>query len=176
MNLVIETTQKIYDRDALAERCARLRAEGKVVVATGGCFDLLHVGHVRYLQAARAQGDCLVVLLNSDASVQALKGPTRPIVAQESRAEILAALACVDYLVIFDELSPAPTLRHIKPNIFCKGAEYAPPHGKPLPVEEVEAVASYEGSIHYLPMIPDNSTTRLVERILQEQERAACRR
>jgi rfaE bifunctional protein nucleotidyltransferase chain/domain len=157
---------RVLTREAMAAEARALRAEGCTLVATGGCFDLVHVGHIRSLQAARALGDRLLVMLNSDSSVRALKGANRPVIHQAARAELLAALRCVDYVVIFDETTPAPTLATVQPAVFCKGAEYAPPDGKPLPAAEADAVASYNGRVAYLPMIPDNSTTLLIERIL----------
>jgi rfaE bifunctional protein nucleotidyltransferase chain/domain len=156
---------KIRSLDELTRECARLRAAGVRIVATGGCFDLLHLGHVRSLQTARSMGDCLVVMINSDASIHALKGPGRPIVPEQERMEILAALACVNYVTLFDGDSPAPVLAALQPHIFCKGADYAPGSGKPLPHAEVEAVNAYGGEIAFLPLIPGNSTTSVIERI-----------
>lgn len=140
------------------------RALNKVVVWTNGCFDLLHVGHVRSLQAARALGDVLVVGLNSDESVRRLKGPLRPILAEAERAEILRALACVDAVIIFSEATPEVALSMLKPDIHCKGGDYAPPHGKPVP--EAAIVAAYGGRVAFLPLIPGVSTTGIEQRIL----------
>ena len=108
------------------------RRAGRVVVWTNGCFDLLHPGHVSSLQAARSLGDVLVVGLNSDASVKANKGPARPILSQHERAALLAALECVDHVIVFDEPTPAAALSRLRPDVHCKGAEYAPPHGRPV--------------------------------------------
>jgi rfaE bifunctional protein nucleotidyltransferase chain/domain len=154
---------KVVGWEALLDLQRRYRAEGRTVVWTNGCFDLLHVGHVRNLQAARQLGDVLVVGLNSDDSVTRLKGPERPLLPAAERAEILAALACVDHVVIFDELTPEAALARLKPDIHCKGSDYAPPHGKPIP--EAKVVASYGGRIEFLPLLPDHSTTDLVRRI-----------
>lgn len=148
--------------DLLARRDAA-RAAGKVVVWTNGTFDLLHPGHVRSLQQARALGDALVVGVNSDRSVKAYKGPTRPILTQDERAAMLAAVECVDYVVIFDEDTPAESLAKLKPDIHCKGDEYAPPHGKPVPERGV--VEGYGGRIEYLPLVPGLSTSELLRRI-----------
>ena len=104
---------------------ASLRTDGKRVVFTNGVFDLLHPGHVRYLQAARAEGDALIVGVNSDRSVRVNKGPTRPITPEAERAEILAALACVDAVAIFDDLTPADIIRRIQPDVLVKGADWA---------------------------------------------------
>jgi rfaE bifunctional protein nucleotidyltransferase chain/domain len=111
--------------DAAAEFAASLRREGLRVVFTNGVFDLLHPGHVRYLQAARAEGDALVVGLNSDRSVRAVKGPGRPVTPEAERAEILAALACVDAVALFDEDTPAEIVRRILPDVLVKGADWA---------------------------------------------------
>ncbi len=155
--------RKILPWDALLSERARLRAEGKTVVWSNGCFDLLHVGHVRSLNSARACGDVLVVGVNSDSSVRQIKGPTRPIIPARERAIMLAALECVDYVIIFDESTPEVALARLKPDVHCKGAEYAPPNGKPVP--EAGVVTSYGGRIEYLPLVPDISTTDLVSRI-----------
>ena len=118
------TNLKIVNANALAERAGAFRAEGKRLVLTNGCFDLLHVGHVRYLQAARALGDALAVALNSDASVRALKGEGRPINPEDDRAEVLAALECVDYVAIFSEMRATRFLERVKPAIYVKGGDY----------------------------------------------------
>lgn len=141
-----------------------LRREGRRVVFTNGCFDLLHAGHVRYLQASRELGDCLVVGLNSDASVRRLKGPGRPILALEERAQILAALACVDYIVEFDEPTPLNLIQRLRPDVLAKGADYA--------IEDVvgaELVASYGGRVELLPLEVGRSTSGIIDRILTAQ-------
>src|SRR5438876_7901273 len=112
---------KILDMEELAARAKELRAAGKKLVATNGCFDLLHVGHVRYLQQARALGDVLVVGLNSDASVRRLKGPRRPIVVAEERAELLSSLECVDHMCVFEEDTPKELIAEVRPNVHVKG-------------------------------------------------------
>ena len=154
---------KIFDWAGLLGEREQWHAEKQTVVWTNGCFDLLHAGHVRSLVAARKLGDVLVVGLNSDASVRQLKGPLRPIMPQAERAELLAALACVDAVVIFDEPTPEQALARLRPDIHCKGADYAPPHGKPVP--EKTLVESYGGRVEFLPLLPGVSTTDLVERI-----------
>ena len=141
---------------------ARWRDGGTTVVWTGGCFDLLHVGHVRSLQAARALGDVLVVGLNDDAGVRRLKGPGRPLVPFTERAEVLAALGCVDAVVGFAEDTPVAILEQVRPDIACKGADYA---GKPLPEREV--VEAYGGRMALLSLTPGRSTTEL-HRALQQ--------
>jgi D-beta-D-heptose 7-phosphate kinase / D-beta-D-heptose 1-phosphate adenosyltransferase len=135
-----------------------VRAGGGTVVATGGCFDLLHPGHVRTLEAARALGDCLVVLLNSDASVRALKGPGRPVVGEADRAAVLRALRCVDAVLVFGETTPVAALEAVRPHVWAKGADYA---GRELP--EADAVARWGGELCLLPVVDGQSTTRLIE-------------
>jgi D-beta-D-heptose 7-phosphate kinase / D-beta-D-heptose 1-phosphate adenosyltransferase len=144
-------------RDAAAV-IAWVRGQGGTVVATGGCFDLLHAGHVRTLQAARALGDCLVVCLNSDASVRALKGPRRPVVAQADRAAVLLALGCVDAVEVFDEATPAAVLDQLRPDLWVKGGDYAV---EDLP--EAAALADWGGRAIVLPFLEGRSTTRLIE-------------
>jgi len=158
--------EKLVDRPALLAARERFRRAGRVVVWTNGCFDLLHPGHVASLQAARKLGDVLVVGLNSDASVRANKGPARPILTQAERAAMLAALECVDYVLVFDEPTPAAALARLQPDIHCKGAEYAPPHGRPVPERAV--VEGYGGRIEYLPLVPGVSTTELLKRIREK--------
>jgi rfaE bifunctional protein nucleotidyltransferase chain/domain len=148
------------DLSALGER---LRAAGKVVVWTNGCFDLFHAGHVRSLRAARALGDVLVVGVNSDGSVRRYKGAGRPVVPAAERAELVAALACVDHVVVFDEDLPEECIRLLRPDVHCKGADYAPPHGKPVP--EAALVESYGGRVAFLPLVDGLSSTELIRRI-----------
>lgn len=154
---------KLVDWDTLLAVRSRYAGEGKIVVWTNGCFDLFHPGHVRSLQAAKRLGDVLIVGLNSDDSVRRLKGAGRPVLSELERAEVVCALNCVDHVVVFPELRPNAALLRIKPDVHCKGAEYAPPHGKPIP--EVEAVASYGGRIAFLPYSDGISTTELIRRI-----------
>jgi rfaE bifunctional protein nucleotidyltransferase chain/domain len=154
---------KVGDEPGLVAVRDQARADGKTVVWTNGCFDLLHVGHVRNLQAARRLGDILVVGLNSDRSVRQLKGPERPINPERDRAEVLAALVCVDYVVVFDDPDPGRILAKVRPDVHCKGADYAPPHGNPIP--EAGVIAAYGGRIEFLPLVPGKSTTSLVEQL-----------
>jgi D-glycero-beta-D-manno-heptose 1-phosphate adenylyltransferase len=140
----------------------------QALVWTNGTFDMLHPGHVSSLQHARQLGDALIVGVNSDRSVKAYKGPTRPVLNEQERAAMLAALECVDAVLIFDEDTPEESLRQLKPNIHCKGVEYAPPHGRPVPERAV--VESYGGRIEYLPLVPGVSTTDLLRRIAMATE------
>lgn len=154
---------KLADWPTLLAARDRARADGRVVVWTNGTFDLLHPGHVSSLQQARGLGDLLVVGVNSDRSVKAYKGPTRPILGEHERAALLAALECVDFVLIFDEDTPAEALAKLRPDIHCKGAEYAPPHGRPVPERAV--VEGYGGRVAYLPLVPGVSTTDVLARI-----------
>jgi rfaE bifunctional protein nucleotidyltransferase chain/domain len=141
----------------------RVRAQGGTVVATGGCFDLLHAGHVRTLEAARRLGDCLVVCLNSDDSVRRLKGPDRPLVSQEDRASVLRALGCVDAVAVFNENTPERVLKRVRPHVWAKGGDY---DAEALP--EARVLREWGGRAVILPYVEGRSTTRLIEE-------AACR-
>jgi D-beta-D-heptose 7-phosphate kinase / D-beta-D-heptose 1-phosphate adenosyltransferase len=141
-----------------AALAARVRARGGRVIATGGCFDLLHAGHVGMLQAARGLGDCLIVCLNSDTSVARLKGPGRPIVAEADRVAVLAALGCVDAVAVFDEDTPDAVLEQLRPHVWAKGGDYAMGD---LP--EARALARWDGRAVILPYIAGRSTTRMIE-------------
>ncbi|HWI05593.1 MAG TPA: D-glycero-beta-D-manno-heptose 1-phosphate adenylyltransferase, partial [Acidimicrobiales bacterium] len=143
------------DPFSLAER---VRAAGGTVVATGGCFDLVHAGHVSVLEAARALGDCLIVCLNSDDSVRRLKGAGRPLQHQADRSRVLQALGCVDGLVIFDEDTPEAVLDKLRPDVWAKGADYALGH---LP--EAALLATWGGQAVVLPYLEGRSTTRLLQ-------------
>lgn len=146
---------------ALAARQV-LRAEGKTLVFTNGIFDLLHAGHVALLEGARALGDALYVGLNSDASARRLKGPAHPLVPEADRARVLAALACVDAVVLFDEDTAERLILALQPEIYVKGDDYAKT-GPP----EAPAVATYGGRVVLLPTLPGRSTTRLIQTILE---------
>jgi D-beta-D-heptose 7-phosphate kinase/D-beta-D-heptose 1-phosphate adenosyltransferase len=135
-----------------------VRAAGGTVVATGGCFDLLHPGHIRTLEAARALGDCLVVCLNSDASAARLKGPGRPVLGVEDRAAVLSALRCVDGVLVFDEDTPAAPLERLRPHVWAKGADYAE---RELP--EAAVLSRWGGEVVLLPFVDGKSTTRIIE-------------
>jgi D-glycero-beta-D-manno-heptose 1-phosphate adenylyltransferase len=148
------------DSNDLAQIAERLHNQGKKIVTTNGCFDILHVGHVRILDAAREFGDVLIVGLNSDDSVKRLKGPTRPVNSQLDRAEILAALKSVDYVWIFTEDTPVEFLKLVKPHIHVKGADYAPSQ-----LAETPVVESFGGRIEILSLVPGKSTTSLLSRI-----------
>jgi rfaE bifunctional protein nucleotidyltransferase chain/domain len=133
-----------------------VRAAGGTVVAAGGCFDLLHAGHIATLQSARSLGDCLVVCLNSDASVRRLKGPHRPLVAQADRAKVLNALGCVDAVVVFDEDTPVQVLDRLRPGIWVKGGDYAG-----VEVPEAAVLDRWGGQVVTVPYLPGRSTSQL---------------
>jgi rfaE bifunctional protein nucleotidyltransferase chain/domain len=139
---------------------AGLRAEGRRLVFTNGCFDILHVGHVRYLAEARRLGDALLIAINSDASVRALKGANRPVMNEAERAEILAALSSVDFVTVFDDESPRTLIAKVMPDVLVKGGDYRPEeiHGR----EEVERAG---GRVLSLPFVEGASTTGIIERI-----------
>lgn len=136
------------------------KRQGRKVVFTNGCFDILHVGHVRYLQEARAQGDLLVVGLNTDASVQRLKGPTRPVQSEAARAEIMAALACVDYVTLFDEETPEKLIHAVRPEVLVKGGDWA--IGK---IVGAPFVQSYGGLVKSLQFVDGFSTTSIINKM-----------
>lgn len=151
---------KILTPDSMLAERERLRVASKRLVFTNGVFDLLHVGHVRYLAQARALGDALVVAINSDRTVRELKGPARPVFDQDERAEILAALRDVNYVVVFDDISPRSTIKKLLPDVLVKGGDYQLDeiHGR----EEVEAAG---GKVISLPFVAGASTTSLLERM-----------
>lgn len=147
-------------RDNLPAFAAILRDSGQRMVFTNGCFDILHVGHVRYLGAARALGDCLVVGLNSDASVRRLKGAARPVNEEADRAEVLDALRAVDYVTIFDEPTAAELIEILRPDVYVKGGDYTM---DTLP--EAKIVKGYGGRVELIDLVPDRSTTRVIEKL-----------
>lgn len=151
----------ICDRSEFATHAERLRAEGKRIVFTNGVFDILHVGHVRYLEAAHALGDVLFVGINSDDSVRRLKGPTRPINIETERAEVVAALRCVEATCIFPEDTPHALIEVVRPHIHAKGGDYKTPDALP----ETPLVRSLGGEVVILQLVPDRSTTRIIKRM-----------
>lgn len=151
---------KIIERGEISSRVNNLKAAGKTIVFTNGCFDILHAGHVRYLAAARSLGDCLIVGLNSDTSVSSLKGPTRPINHQDDRAEVLAGLAAVDYVVVFSEKTAEGIIEEISPDIYVKGGDYCV---EDLP--EAKIVFAYGGKIELIPEVVGRSSTNVIKKI-----------
>jgi glycerol-3-phosphate cytidylyltransferase len=144
----------------IAAICRQLKASGKKIVFTNGCFDIIHAGHVRYLRQAKNLGDCLIVGLNSDSSVKKLKGEDRPINNECDRAEVLGELKAVDYVVIFEELTAEKIIAALKPDIYAKGGDYTP---QSLP--EAPVVAAYGGEIKILPFVDGKSTTGIINKI-----------
>jgi rfaE bifunctional protein nucleotidyltransferase chain/domain len=159
-------TGKIVSLEEMGILREQLASQGKKVVFTNGCFDLLHVGHVRYLKEAGKQGDLLIVGVNSDVSTRHSKGPGRPFMVQEDRAEILAALECVDYVVIFRETTAERLVRILKPDIYVKGGNYSL---EDLP--EAKAVAEYGGQVYLTSVIAGRSTTNLISAVLAHHKR-----
>lgn len=151
---------KIMDRRRLAQELQRVRRGGGTVVFTNGCFDLLHMGHVNYLQQAREHGTCLVVAINSDAGVQRLKGPKRPVIGQDERARMLASLECIDFVTIFDENTPEALLQLLQPEVLVKG-------GSTDVIVGQEFVESYGGKVERLDLVAGMSTTEIINRILE---------
>lgn len=154
------TADKVVSLDELARRVAADRAAGRTVAFANGCFDLLHVGHVRYLESASREGDVLIVAINDDASVRTLKGQGRPILSANDRAELVAALRCVDYVVIFAEPTVGPLLNTLKPDVHCKGTDYTVES-----VPERDIVRAYGGRIAIVGDPKDHSTRDLLARI-----------
>jgi D-glycero-beta-D-manno-heptose 1-phosphate adenylyltransferase len=153
---------KIFTRTDLVKQITAHQQAGETIVFTNGCFDLLHIGHTRYLEEAKRLGDRLVVGLNSDDSVRTLaKGTDRPIVPADQRAEVLAALACVDYVTIFDEPDPLALIQALRPNILVKGGDWSPDR-----IMGKEFVEAQGGSVKTIFLVPDISTTMIVQKIL----------
>lgn len=146
--------------DKIASFCATLREAGATIVFTNGCFDILHAGHVRYLEQAKSYGDILVLGLNTDASVRENKGPRRPINSERDRAEVVGALRAVDYVVLFGEKTAETIIEKVHPDVYVKGADY---EGKPLP--EADVVQRWGGRVAFVPMVAGRSTTHVIEKI-----------
>ena len=153
--------KKVYSRSDLAAELKKIRG-GKKIVFTNGCFDLLHVGHVRYLQEARALGDYLVVAVNSDSSVRGLKGPDRPVQTEADRAEILAAFGCVDAVTVFNEPDPVELIRLLEPDVLVKGGDWAPEK-----ILGSDLVLKRGGAVRSLPFHAGRSTSTLIQKILK---------
>ena len=150
----------LIPRERIEDFCATLREAGQRVVFTNGCFDILHAGHVRYLEAARALGDCLVLGLNTDASVRRLKGETRPVNTELDRAAVVGALVAVDYVVLFDEPTAETLIEKVRPAVYVKGGDYT---RETLP--EARVVEKYGGEVHFIDLVPGRSTTKIIEKI-----------
>ena len=157
---------KIKSREELQGIVHDLKRNGKRVVFTNGCFDILHVGHVRYLEQAKSIGDVLVVGVNSDRSVRGLKGPRRPILPVEERGEILSGLGCIDYITVFDEPTPLELISILLPNILVKGGDWTPEQ-----IVGREVVEGAGGRVVSLPFIEGSSTTNIIETVLEKYEK-----
>ena len=153
---------KIYTREELKKIIDRHRKEGKKIVFTNGCFDILHVGHTRYLTEAKKQGNILVLGLNSDESVRSLKGKERPLIPENERADVIAALESVDYVTIFHELTPLELIEYLKPDILVKGGDW-----KEKDVVGRELIEKWGGRVIIIPEVKGSSTTNIIEKIMQ---------
>ncbi|MBE7706042.1 MAG: D-glycero-beta-D-manno-heptose 1-phosphate adenylyltransferase [Cyanobacteria bacterium SIG30] len=151
---------EVIKQNQINEVLFKLKEQGKTIVVTNGCFDILHVGHVKYLQKSKSFGDILVVLMNSDSSVKLIKGNDRPINTQDDRAYILCALSCVDYVILFDEKSPVDLLKNIKPDVYTKGADY---NLQTLP--EAPIILENGGRVEFIKFEDGKSTTNIIEKI-----------
>jgi D-beta-D-heptose 7-phosphate kinase/D-beta-D-heptose 1-phosphate adenosyltransferase len=152
--------EKIYPREKLKKEIDRLRKEGKKIVFTNGCFDILHVGHTRYLREAKKQGDILILGLNSDESVKALKGEKRPLIPEKERADVIASLESVDYVTIFHELTPLELIEYLRPDVLVKGGDW-----KEDEVVGRESMGKWGGKLIIIPEIKGSSTTNIIEKI-----------
>jgi rfaE bifunctional protein nucleotidyltransferase chain/domain len=150
----------IVNRKDIGAIVDKEKAAGKTIVFTNGCFDIIHVGHVRYLTGAKAQGDCLIVGLNSDESVRSLKGPSRPVNGQDDRAEVLAGLKAVDYVVIFHEKTAESIVNDVKPDIYAKGGDY-----KIADLPEAKVVEAGGGRIVLIPEVEGRSSSNIIKKI-----------
>ncbi len=160
--------QKIKTRKGLLRIMKDLKAKGKRIVFTNGCFDLLHIGHVRYLEEAKSMGDILVVGVNSDTSVRKLKGPKRPILPEDERTEVLSGLGCVDYVTLFDEIDPLKLITSLRPDVLVKGGDWT--KEQIVGRDEVERSG---GEVFVIPFVKRASTSNLIETILKRYEKSA---
>ena len=151
---------KLIEQSKIEELTNQIKKQGKTIVATNGCFDILHVGHVRYLKKSEEFGGVRILGMNSDASVRSIKGPNRPINNEFDRAEVLCALNSVDYVVLFDEDSPRDLLELIKPNVYTKGADYTL---KTLP--EADVILKNNGWVEFIDFVEGKSTTKIIDKM-----------
>ncbi len=157
----VQNTDKVLSLENLIRERMDWKAQGKSLVWTNGCFDVVHVGHVHLLHEASKLGDVLVVGLNSDASVRHLKGDGRPRYGFRDRAKVLSAIAVVDHIIELDDDLPCSAIELLKPEVCCKGSDYAPPNGKPIP--EASVISSYGGCLHYVQLLEGYSTSSILE-------------
>ena len=158
----MDVSAKILTLEALQPELLKVRKSGGKIVFTNGCFDILHVGHVRYLAAAKSAGHILVVGLNSDASVKIIKGPKRPIINQNQRAEVLASLQAVDYVTLFDEADPLRLITALKPDVLVKGADWEADG-----IIGADVVTAHGGKVMRIEMVPGASTSTIIQRIVE---------
>ncbi|MBI5150524.1 MAG: D-glycero-beta-D-manno-heptose 1-phosphate adenylyltransferase [Candidatus Omnitrophica bacterium] len=159
----VTTDKKIIGLKALQGEIARVRHRGKTIAFTNGCFDILHLGHVQYLEKAKGRDRVLIIGLNSDRSVRLIKGPRRPIVSQKARARVLAALACVDYVTVFNEDTPEKLIAALKPDILIKGADW-----KGKKIAGSDTVRRIGGRVEYIRYIPQYSSTKIIAAVLRK--------
>ena len=159
----MNSQKKILTRHSLRKILQRLRRRGKTIAFTNGCFDILHLGHVSYLEAAKKQNRILIVALNSDRSTREIKGRNRPIIPQKERAAVLAALKCVDYVTIFDETTPLKVIETLKPDVLVKGADW-----KGKDVVGLRLVKSYGGGVEFIRYVKGISTTQIIQKIIEK--------
>ena len=160
--MIMDVSSKVITVENLTPLLDKERKSGRKIVFTNGCFDILHVGHVRYMAAAKSEGDLLVVGLNSDSSVRSIKGSKRPIYLQQHRAEVLASLMFIDYVVLFDAPDPMKLIQKLKPDILVKGEDWAEED-----IIGADFVKSYGGRVARIPLVPDVSTSNLIQKILE---------
>jgi D-beta-D-heptose 7-phosphate kinase/D-beta-D-heptose 1-phosphate adenosyltransferase len=158
---IIPARNKVLEDEAFLNFCHQCRLRGLQIVFTNGCFDILHIGHLRYLEEARAMGDVLVVGVNSDSSVKRIKGALRPIMPEMARAELVAGLHCVDAVTIFDTPTPLPLISHVKPDVLVKGGDWALDA-----IVGKDIVESYGGQVRVVPILEGYSTTEIINKIL----------
>lgn len=158
---------KIIPKDQIKKTIVSLKKKRLKIVFTNGCFDLLHVGHVRYLKEARALGDCLIIGLNSDRSVRKIKDPLRPLISEDQRAEVLAALECVDYIVLFDEADPFKLIEEIRPEVLAKGADWSMDK-----IIGADLVSSYGGQVRRVELVPSISSSEIINRIISRYKKS----
>ena len=164
-------TSKIIPRSKIPSLMRSLRKQQQIVVFTNGCFDLLHAGHVRYLEEARKQGDALMVGVNNDRSMKKIKGPGRPLISEKQRAEVLGALACVSWVVLFSEPDPYRLIELIRPDVLVKGADWSEKE-----IIGADLVRSYGGKVVRVELVPRISTSEIIQRILERYGGSAAKK
>ncbi|MDF1593811.1 MAG: D-glycero-beta-D-manno-heptose 1-phosphate adenylyltransferase [Desulfobacterales bacterium] len=159
----MQISSKVIELNDFLKKLKYLRQAGKRIVFTNGCFDILHIGHVRYLQSAKAEGDILVIGLNSDRSVHIIKGEKRPVIGEQQRAEVLASVGFVDYVILFDEPDPHTLIAAVAPDVLVKGADWAEEQ-----IVGADVVKAGGGRVVRVPVVPDVSTSQIIEDIIRK--------